>query len=219
MAAKKRKASSRTSAMSMRPVRLGRRSSGGAKASKGRKDSSATKEKTKETKEKKATKPAAPTRSPAAARSRAAAGGTTKKAPAPNMQERMEGLQGWMAEIERKQNRMTRFGGAGVIVAILAAGGALALGILNMQDAATESDLDDLREQVNGLSGEIEQQTETQLGTLNKNIKDLQTQVQSLQQQQQQNAQTISRLQNQVNSARSISPTPPTPVPAPDATP
>src|SRR6266536_681249 len=47
------------------------------------------------------------------------------KAPDPNLQERMEGLQGWMAEIERKQGRMTYFGLAAVVIAILAAGAAL----------------------------------------------------------------------------------------------
>ena len=36
------------------------------------------------------------------------------KAPDPNLQERIEGLQGWMAEIERKQGRMTYFGFAAV---------------------------------------------------------------------------------------------------------
>jgi len=37
------------------------------------------------------------------------------KAPEPNLQERMEGLQGWMAEIERKQGRITYFGAAGLL--------------------------------------------------------------------------------------------------------
>ena len=49
------------------------------------------------------------------------------------MGERMEGLQGWMAEIERKQERMTKFGGGAAILAVLLSGGALALGIINKQ--------------------------------------------------------------------------------------
>ncbi len=127
------------------------------------------------------------------------AAGRGKKAPAPNMKERIEGLQGWMAEIERKQQRMTRIGGAGLILAILAAGGALALGIINNQNAASDDDLDALREQVNGLSAEIGQQTEEQLGSLNQRIGQIQNQLRSLQQQQQQNATTISNLQQQLN--------------------
>ena len=127
----------------------------------------------------------------------------------------MEGLQGWMAEIERRQQRMSRLGGATAILALLASGGALALGIINMQDAATKDDFDQLREQVNGLSGTIEQQTEQQLGGLNQKVTDLEGQVQSLQQQQQQNASTISGLQNQVNRQANTPPGPALPGPTP----
>lgn len=204
--AEKRK--SRTATMSMRPVKLGRRSgSKSTKAAKAKASSTAKTTETKAAKAAKAAKEPAVTKSPAQARSRASAS-KAKKAPAPNMQERMEGLQGWMAEIERKQNRMSRLGGGAAILAVLASGGALALGVLNKQDAATEDDLDEVSTKVNEISGTVEQQTEQQLGNLNKTLKSLQTQVQSLQQQQQQNTQTISQLQNQVNN-QSAAPAPP----------
>jgi uncharacterized protein HemX len=191
---------SRTAGMSMRPVSLGRRSK--PKAEKPTKEAkTATKATATKAKPKKGSKEPAATKSSAQARARSSAGKSTKKTPAPNMQERMEGLQGWMAEIERKQNRMSRLGGGAAILAVLAAGGALALGILNKQDAATEDDLDEVREQVNGISGTVEQQTEQQLGNLNKTLNSLRAQIQSLQQQQQQQTQTINQLQNQVNSA------------------
>jgi TolA-binding protein len=134
-----------------------------------------------------------------------------KTAPAPNMQERMEGLQGWMAEIERKQERMTRFGGIGVIVAIAAAGGALALGILNKQDAATKDDVDELTEQVDNLSAEIEQQTEKQLGKLNQSITGFEGRIQTLEQQQKADQADIAQLKSQKNAAPAV----PTPTPAP----
>jgi hypothetical protein len=199
---------SRTAAMSMRPVSLGRRSK--PKSEKPTKEAkTAAKATAAKAKPKKDAKEPAATKSPAQARARASAAKSAKKTPAPNMQERMEGLQGWMAEIERKQNRMSRLGGGAAILAVLAAGGALALGILNKQDAATEDDLDEVREQVNGISGTVEQQTEQQLGNLNKTLKSLQTQVQSLQQQQQQQTQTINQLQNQVNNQGAVAPTAP----------
>ena len=50
----------------------------------------------------------------------------------------MEGLQGWMAEIERKQERMTYFGGARRSLAVLARPAALYLGIINKQDSADQ---------------------------------------------------------------------------------
>ena len=122
----------------------------------------------------------------------------SKRKPAPNVNERIEGLQGWMAEIERKQDRMTKIGGGAAIVAVLASAAALALGVLGMQNSASDDDLDELRDSVNALSGEVEQQTEQQLGGLNQKITALENQVKSLQQQQQQNASTISSLQGQV---------------------
>jgi TolA-binding protein len=109
----------------------------------------------------------------------------------------MEGLQGWMAEIERKQDRMTKIGGGAGIVAVLASAAALALGVIGMQSNASDDDLDELRDSVNALSGEVEAQTEQQLGGLNQKITALESQVKSLQQQQQQNAQTIAGLQSQ----------------------
>jgi uncharacterized protein HemX len=134
-----------------------------------------------------------------------------KVKPAPNMGERMEGLQGWMAEIERKQSRMTRFGGLAAILAIAAAGGALALGIMNQQDAATKDDVDELQQQVETLSGEIEKQTEKQLGTLNQKITGFEGRIASLEKQQKQNAATIATLQSQANTAKRGAAVPTTP--------
>ena len=49
----------------------------------------------------------------------------------------MEGLQGWMAEIERKQERMTYFGGGAAVARGAAARPARwRSGIINKQDSA-----------------------------------------------------------------------------------
>src|SRR4051812_27774496 len=72
----------------------------------------------------KATEPKAATKagtSAAVAEAKPAVAG----AKAPDLNERIAGLQGWMAEIERKQGRMTYFGAAAVLIAIAAAGAAL----------------------------------------------------------------------------------------------
>src|SRR5687768_9672797 len=74
------------------------------------------------------------------ATTRKASGASASKGrakPAPNLNERMEGLQGWMAEIERKQDRMTKIGGGAAIVAVLASAAALALGVIGMQSNAS----------------------------------------------------------------------------------
>lgn len=137
-----------------------------------------------------------------ASSAKAPAGAAAKgKTPAANMQERMEGLQGWMAEIERKQERMTRFGGAAAILAILAAGGALALGIINQQNSATNDDVDELSEQVSGTQDAVKAATEKQLKDLNTTISSLDQRLATIDAQQKQNAATIATLQTQVNNA------------------
>ena len=141
----------------------------------------------------------APTKKAAAAPKASAAKAGGKK-PAPNMQERMEGLQGWMAEIERKQGRMTYFGGAAALVAIAASAGALYLGVTTKDDAATKDDLDDVEVAVEGTQAEVKKTVEQQLKTTNDQIATLEQQLSDLKQKQAQDAQDIATLQNQSNS-------------------
>jgi uncharacterized protein HemX len=146
------------------------------------------------------------------------------KAPAPNLQERMEGLQGWMAEIERRQGRLTYFGAAAVLLAIVAAGAALYFGITAKNDSATKGDLDDLTTKVDSLESAVTKNTKDTQTTLNNSISQLQTSIQTLQKQQAQNAATISSLQSQASAGAlgkggATTPiTPVTPTPTPGAT-
>src|SRR5262245_56968642 len=78
------------------------------------------------------------------------AAGDKPKKPA-NLTERMEGLQGWMAEIERKQGRMTYFGAMGILIAIAASGLALYFGITAKNESAKKDDLDQLTAKVDSL--------------------------------------------------------------------
>ena len=127
-----------------------------------------------------------------AAKAKAAA-----KKPGPaNLQERMEGVQGWMAEIEKKQERTTRIGGVAVLLALLAAGGALALGIMNKNDAATQDDIDELTEKVNALGSSVEKQTEQQLKSISQRMTALEQQVSSVNQRQRQQESQITALQD-----------------------
>ena len=87
----------------------------------------------------------------------------------------MEGLQGWMAEIERKQGRMTYFGAAAVLIAILAAGAALYFGITAKNDSGDAmDDLDSLETKVDGLARAVNQSTKETQDTINNSISQLQ---------------------------------------------
>ena len=124
-----------------------------------------------------------------------------KTAPAPNMQERMAGLQGWMAEIERKQARMTYFGAAAVLIAILAAGAALFFGITAKNDSGDAmDDLDSLETKVDGLARAVNQSTKQTQDTINNSISQLQSSIADLQEKQAKNAAKISTLQSQVQA-------------------
>ena len=123
------------------------------------------------------------------------------KKPAPNMEERIEGLQGWMAEIERKQARMTYFGAAAALVAIAAAAAALYLAVTTKDDAATKDDVDEIQTQLEGTQREVQ-------SSINKGLKDtldrlatLEQSVSDLRKKQAQDASDIATLQNQANAA------------------
>jgi uncharacterized protein HemX len=130
-----------------------------------------------------------------------AAGGAKPptKPPDPNLVERMEGLQGWMAEIERKQGRMTYFGAAAILIAILAAGAALYFGITSKSDSATKDDLDALETKVDGLKQAVTKNNQATQQTLNSTITGLQTSIQALQKQRAEDAANISTLQSQAS--------------------
>jgi uncharacterized protein HemX len=143
-------------------------------------------------------KPATTTKTDAKAAATKTAAGA--KSPDPNLQERMEGLQGWMAEIERKQGRMTYFGLAGLAIAILAAGAALYFGITAKSDSATKSDLDGLTKRIDSLEAAATKNSKDTQAALNASVAQLQQSIASLQKQQSQNSANIATLQSQASS-------------------
>jgi uncharacterized protein HemX len=117
---------------------------------------------------------------------------------APNLQARMEGLQAWMAELERKQARTTYFGAVALLIAIAAAAAALYFGITANDESATKGDVDDLQSRVDALQSALTENTKNTQDTINNSIAQLQSSIQALQKKQAQNAAIISTLQSQV---------------------
>jgi uncharacterized protein HemX len=122
------------------------------------------------------------------------------KSPEPNLQERMEGLQGWMAEIERKQGRLTYFGLATLVVAILASIAALYFGLAAKSDKASKSDVDALTKKVDALQAAATKNSKDTQNALNASAAQLQASISALQRQQAQNAASISTLQSQASA-------------------
>jgi uncharacterized protein HemX len=118
-------------------------------------------------------------------------------APEANLQERMEGLQGWMAEIERKQGRITYFGIAGLLIAIIAAGAALYFGLTAKSDSATKSNVDALSKRIDSLEAAATKNSKDTQEALNASVTQLQQSISAIQKQQSENAASISTLQSQ----------------------
>ena len=135
-----------------------------------------------------ATKPGTPPTTPA----------TPSTKPATPVEDRVEGLQGWMAEIERRQARMTYFGAAGILIAIAAAGAALYFGITAKNDSATKDDLDAISAKVDSLQQAVTKNNQSTQDTINNSIAQLQISIADLQKKQAQDAANISTLQSQV---------------------
>jgi hypothetical protein len=122
------------------------------------------------------------------------------KAPEPNLQERIEGLQGWMAELERKQARLTYFGIALLVMALLAAGTAIYLGLAAKSDSATKSDVDALTKKVDALQAAATKNSKDTQNALNASAASLQASIAALQKQQSQQSASISSLQSQAQA-------------------
>jgi uncharacterized protein HemX len=145
--------------------------------------------------------------------------GAAATPPAPNLQERMEGLQGWMAEIERKQGRMTYFGAAAACLAVVAAGAALYFAV-TAPNSASKDDFDDLEAQVQTLQEGVAQATadQTRLKALNATIQSLSTRLAASEQKANQNAAEIAAVKKAQAQAAQQPPTTTTPAPAPAPT-
>jgi chromosome segregation ATPase len=103
-----------------------------------------------------------------------------------------------MAELERKQARLTYFGALAVLIAIAAAGAALYFGLTNRSDSAKKTDLDALTERVDSLEGAVTKSSKDTQNALNASIAQLQQSISGLQKQQKQASTKISTLQTQV---------------------
>jgi uncharacterized protein HemX len=141
-----------------------------------------------------------PTTAKAPTKSAATETAAGSKAPEANLQERMEGLQGWMAEIERKQGRMTYFGLAGLVIAILAAGAALYFGLTAKSDSATKGDLDSLTKRIDSLEAAATKNSKDTQAALNASVAQLQQSIAAIQKQQSQDSANIATLQRQASA-------------------
>jgi hypothetical protein len=128
-----------------------------------------------------AAKPAPAKKGATAAAAKASAKKPAAK-PAPDIPARIDGLRGWLDQIERRQGRMSYIGAAGILIALACAGVALYLGISANQDMAKQSDLDKVSDQISKVSTESQSQVDAKLKSVNDTLSSLQQQVAAAQQ-------------------------------------
>jgi uncharacterized protein HemX len=137
--------------------------------------------------------------------------------PPPDLAGRIDGLRGWLDQIERRQGRIAYFGGTALVLALAAGAAGLYFGVTTHNDAAKKSDLTKIRQQIEKdiatLQTGVAQASQGRT-SVDQTLSSLQQQIRSLQTTQQSTNQQIAALA----SAKSNTPTTPAATQAPKVT-
>jgi hypothetical protein len=91
--------------------------------------------------------------------------------------ESIDGLRAWVAQVDRKLGVRTYVGAAVAVLALAAAVVGLVLTLSLKQDAATEDDIDSLRDQISGVEQSASQAAEEGVQGLDQRLSDLEDKV------------------------------------------
>jgi septal ring factor EnvC (AmiA/AmiB activator) len=89
----------------------------------------------------------------------------------------MEGLRAWLAQLDRKLALRTYVGAAIALLALAAAAVALVLVLSLRQDAATEDDVQSLRDEISGVEQSASEAAESRVSALEQRLDDLENEV------------------------------------------
>jgi septal ring factor EnvC (AmiA/AmiB activator) len=141
----------------------------------------------------------------------AAQASATPEAPA-DAQERIDGLRAWIARVDRKLGLRTYVGAAIMVLALAAAGVGLVLTLSLKQDAATDDDVQSLRDQISAVERSASQAAQEDVQALDRRLTELETEVNRISTGQQTTRRElkvvqddIKELRGQVSRARSSS--------------
>ncbi len=95
-------------------------------------------------------------------------------------QARIDGLRAWIAQVDRKLGVRTYVGAAIAVLALAAAAVGLALTLSLEQDAAKDSDVQSLRDQISAVEQSASQAAQEDVQTLDRRLTDLEAQVNSI---------------------------------------
>ncbi len=123
----------------------------------------------------------------------------TGKPPEPDLPARIDGLRGWLDQIERRQQRMSYFGAAAAAIALVASGAALYLGISANRDSASKDQLEEAKAEITKLRTDLEAQqaSNKKIETQGQQLTQIQQDIQQLRTKQNQQATDIAALESQ----------------------
>ncbi len=97
--------------------------------------------------------------------------------PSADTQERMEGLRAWLAQLDRKLGLRTYVGAAIAVLTLAAAAVALVLVLSLRQDAATEDDVQALRDEISSVEQSASEAADSRVSALEQRLDDLEDEV------------------------------------------
>ena len=126
----------------------------------------------------------------------------TPEAPA-DPQERIDGLRAWVAQVDRKLGVRTYVGAAVAVLALAAAAVGLVLTLSLQQDAATDSDVQSLRDQISAVEQSASQAAEEDVQALERRLTELEDEVSSISTRQTTTRRELKVVQDDIEELRS----------------
>jgi uncharacterized protein HemX len=120
----------------------------------------------------------------------------------PTIHERLEGQRSWLAQLDRRLGVRTYAGAAAVVIALAAAAVALVLVLQLDDEAAKNSEIDQLREEIAGVEDSASQAAEDDVQTVTERIGELEADISEATSTQDATDQQISVLEDDIQDLR-----------------
>ena len=131
-----------------------------------------------------------------------AGGNTPTERPPSSGATTLDGLRAWIAQVDRKLGTRFYALGAATVLALAAGIVAIVLVLGVKEDSATDSDLDQLREEVAGVERSASEAAQDEVSALGDRVSQLESQIQGLRSDQTSTDQEISVLQDDIEDLR-----------------
>ncbi|MGH2960704.1 MAG: hypothetical protein ACRDL3_00705 [Solirubrobacterales bacterium] len=116
--------------------------------------------------------------------------------------ERIDGLRSWIAQVERKLGVRTYIGAALAVLALAAGGAGVFLALRAEEDAATEADVENLREELTGVEQTAAEAAQQDVEAINETVADLEDQISRLRSEQRSQTDELSVAEDDIQDLR-----------------